>query len=106
MNLRFATYLSGMVLSTLIALTPVRAHSYPVEEIVALVPDSGSPGLRTVNGGVELLIPDTDSHQFYIYSITGQMVKSIITNENITVDLPQGCYIVKCREWSKKIIVR
>ncbi len=62
--------------------------------------------VKPVGGGVQITVNDTDSHQFYIYSITGQMIKSVTVSESAVVDLPQGCYIIKCKQWSKKIVVR
>lgn len=66
-----------------------------------------TPELRVVHGGIEISNPYDIARFFYIYSITGQMVKSLeVTDGTVTVNLPQGCYIVKCDKWSKKIIVR
>ncbi len=65
-----------------------------------------APTIKTVSQGIELTVPDGESHQFYIYSITGQMIKSVEVRETAIVDLPCGYYIVKCREWSKKIVVK
>lgn len=49
-----------------------------------------------------------DSHtNFEIYSITGQKVKSVTIESGSTkVELPKGCYIVRCPQWSKKVIVK
>lgn len=65
-----------------------------------------TPTVKAVSQGIELTVPDGDSHQFYIYSITGQMIRSVEVRESAVVDLPCGYYIVKCREWSKKIVVK
>ncbi|MCM1021211.1 MAG: T9SS type A sorting domain-containing protein [Muribaculum sp.] len=62
--------------------------------------------VKPVNGGLQISVNDDETHQFYVYSITGQMVKSVNVSETIVVDLPQGCYIVKCKQWSKKIVIR
>lgn len=44
---------------------------------------------------------------FEIYSITGQKVKSVTLESGSTkVELPKGCYIVRCPQWSKKVIVK
>ena len=61
-----------------------------------------APSMKAVPQGIELTVTDGETHHFYIYSITGQMVKSMDVVESVTVDLPQGYYIVKC----KKIVVR
>ncbi len=66
-----------------------------------------APGI-TVNQGSITLTPSASDAEFnfFIYSITGQLVKRArVTDSAITVELPTGCYIVKCERWSKKIIV-
>lgn len=78
-------------------------HSFEEDSITAI---NAGPALKSVSGGIEIAINDEAKHDFYIYSITGQMVKSITLSETTVVDLPQGCYIVKCESWSKKIVVR
>lgn len=58
-----------------------------------------------VDGGINLVA--TEQTNFEIYSITGQRVKSVaVSNESIKVDLPKGCYIVRCAKWSKKVLVK
>ncbi len=64
------------------------------------------PSMKSVSGGIEISANDEQPHHFYIYSITGQMIKSVDIQDSQVIDLPQGCYIVKCNEWSKKIVVR
>lgn len=65
-----------------------------------------TPSIKMIPQGIELTVNDGEAHQFYIYSITGQMIKSVEVRETAVVDLPCGYYIVKCREWSKKIVVK
>ena len=56
------------------------------------------------NGGIRLM-SDTKT-VFDIYSITGQRIKSIsIDSDSQTIELPKGCYIVRCSQWSKKVVV-
>jgi len=64
--------------------------------------------VSTANGEMEISNPGNESMRFHIFSITGQMVKAVevSSGERVTVDLPSGCYIVKCSQWSKKIVVR
>lgn len=58
-----------------------------------------------VEGGIQLSA--TERTSFEIYSITGQRVKSaMVENSTVKVDLPKGCYIVRCAQWSKKVIVK
>ena len=58
-----------------------------------------------VGGGIQLSA--TERTGFEIYSITGQRVKSVtVENTTVKVELPKGCYIVRCALWSKKVIVK
>ncbi|MCM1311023.1 MAG: T9SS type A sorting domain-containing protein [Bacteroides sp.] len=58
-----------------------------------------------VEGGIQLYA--TERTGFEIYSITGQRVNSsTVENSSVKVDLPKGCYIVRCAKWSKKVIVK
>ena len=45
---------------------------------------------------------------FSVYSITGQIVKSVSVpgGTTATINLPKGFYIVKCEYWSRKVIVK
>lgn len=63
--------------------------------------------LRVVRGHIELTAQQGHTYTFQIYSITGQLVKSVtVTSSTEVISLPQGYYIVKCSEWSKKAVVR
>lgn len=58
-----------------------------------------------IMGGIKLVAESEIT--FDIYSITGQRVKSISVDSGTKqVDLPKGCYIVRCSQWSKKVIVK
>ena len=69
---------------------------------------STTPRLSVVPGGLKIeVVSDATNESFTIYSITGQVVKSFTLNAGVEmVDLPQGCYIIKCSQWSKKVVVR
>lgn len=58
--------------------------------------------------GIVLAVIGEKSEKFHIYSITGQLVKAIEVGAGGSerVELPRGCYIVKCSRWSKKVMVR
>ena len=46
---------------------------------------------------------------FYVYSITGQLVKVVRVgaDQRVSVEFPKGFYIVKCsNQWSRKVVVR
>lgn len=65
------------------------------------------PTLSTRRGAIEITCPaDGRTYTFQIYAITGQLLKRIqVTETSVTIELPQGCYIVKCGSWVKKAIV-
>ena len=82
-----------------VAASPVTSSIYAFEdESIATV--NVVPTLKSVSGGIEITVSDGIKHDFYIYSI------SVSLDDTSTIDLPQGCYIVKCESWSKKIVVR
>lgn len=58
-----------------------------------------------VSNGIKLTAPSRTN--FEIYSITGQRVKSVsVDSGTVKVELPKGCYIVRCPQWSKKVVVK
>lgn len=62
--------------------------------------------VRAGSGYLELANPGDAVRRFHIYSITGQLVKSVDVQGTAVVELPQGCYIVKCDSWSRKVVVK
>lgn len=67
-----------------------------------------APAVKSVASGIEITgAASTDCH-FSIYSITGQLVKTVdvAASTRVTVDLPKGYYIVKCSAWARKVVVR
>lgn len=66
--------------------------------------------VRTGSGRLELSVASAAEApvRFYVYSITGQMLKSVdvAPGQSVCVDVPQGYYIVKCADWSKQVVVR
>ncbi len=47
------------------------------------------------------------SSTFTVYSITGQVVKSVtLKSDSVTVSLPQGFYIIKGEENTVKVVVK
>ncbi|WP_407405444.1 T9SS type A sorting domain-containing protein [Sodaliphilus sp.] len=65
----------------------------------------------TATGGVgHITFATTGSDAvFHIYSITGQLLKTVRLNADAhtTIEMPKGFYVVKCSsQWSRKVIVR
>ena len=65
----------------------------------------------TVIGGkgtIAMVAGDSDA-TFNIYSITGQLIKTVRVNAGtkVIIDVPKGFYIVKCSgRWSRKVVVK
>lgn len=63
--------------------------------------------IKVGHGQAELTVNGSNPIKFQIYSITGQLVKSVdVADGSIIVELPRGLYIVKCDLWSKQIVVK
>jgi len=66
----------------------------------------------TVRGGDGriTLVAGTAEASFTIYSITGQVVRTVTVSPEatVTVELPKGFYIVKYNhgQWSRKVVVK
>ena len=60
------------------------------------------------NGRIVLVAGSRDT-QFSIYSVTGQLIKTVRVNadQRLSVDVPKGFYVVKCSgQWSRKVVVK
>lgn len=65
------------------------------------------PVVSVEKGFVELTAPDGDVVKFEIFSITGQLVKSVtVKSSTVKVDLPKGFYIIKCENWTKRVMIK
>ncbi|WP_295730980.1 hypothetical protein [uncultured Muribaculum sp.] len=93
------TLVTGLAFGSIVTV----AQSNDIEQISAI---AHTPSARPVSGGIELTTPGDAPCCFYIYSITGQMVKSAEISGSAVVELPRGCYIIKCAKWSKKVVVK
>lgn len=64
--------------------------------------------IRTSESGLEISVASSDKAlKIEIYSITGQLVKSLdIENGTERISLPKGCYIVRTHNGSKKVVVK
>lgn len=80
---------------------PMRASSLPPVE------DTASTAASVRVDGCAVYIAAAPGIKVDIYSITGSRIKATTTDRNGTacVELPQGCYIVRCSDMSKKILV-
>lgn len=98
-------YLKALILAGALATTlapAAMASQAPARQQVETV----SSSVRPCAGYLEITATADAPMRFYIYSITGQLVKSIDVLGTVQVELPHGYYIVKCSEWSKQVIVK
>ncbi len=66
-----------------------------------------TPSLKSGTGQIELISATDEQTTFFIYSITGQLIKRVnVTSGAVTVELKRGYYIVKCEKWSKRAVVK
>lgn len=77
----------------------------PSSEVAGAVVE---PSVKVLHHTIEIHNPTSQSLHFYIYSITGQMIKELTVDqsETATVELPAGCYIVRCETGTRKVVVR
>ncbi len=65
----------------------------------------------TANGGIGHIYLTAASSEvtFSIYSITGQLLRTVRVpaDSHVSVEIPKGFYIVKCNAgWSRKVVVK
>lgn len=110
MDMKHSLTASILALAALMAPDAAVAARCPapdVESVGDCAVTSG-PSVRSVDGGLELSASNDNAQVFLIYSITGQLVKTVSVSaaSHETVSLPGGCYVVRCQVWAKKIVVR
>ncbi len=94
-------YLSTLVIALALACGSVGAVASEARPVV-----EAQVTVRAGSGYLELANPGDATKRFYVYSITGQLVKSVDVQGTMVVELPQGCYIVKCGSFSRKVVVK
>lgn len=66
-----------------------------------------TPSVSVEKGFVELTSPDGEAVKFEIFSITGQLIKSVtVKGSTVKIDLPKGFYIIKCESWTKRVMLK
>lgn len=75
-----------------------------VQEIT--VTDKVGPTFSINGASVEFTTDITTKVE--IFSITGQLVKSLTVNPGTTlrIELPKGFFIIKCEYWAKRVMVK
>lgn len=89
---------------------PSSAEAAPMHDVEAVEHDEKvvSLAMEITDAGMQLSNSSTEAELFMIYSITGQLVKkiSVAAGSKTVVSRPGGCYVVRCRVWAKKTVVR
>lgn len=89
-------------------LAPALLSSFVTDaaEIVTPQPDNDGIVVKTRSGGLEISVQSEHTVTFHIYSVTGQLVRTVkIADSSESIDLPPGYYIVKCDRWSHRYLV-
>ncbi len=102
--MRRLLYIFTLCVALAVGAVSVNAYAEPRVEQV-------SSEETTVYGGkgtIAMVAGESDA-TFNIYSITGQLIKTVRVSAGtkVTVDVPKGFYIVKCAgRWSRKVVVK
>lgn len=93
----------------MLSLTAPMAMAAADKGVASEVVSQQGTTVRVNQGHIELAAVD-QAATFSLYSITGQLVKSVTVSagSTMTLDLPKGVYIVRCAEgqWVKRVMVR
>ncbi len=75
----------------------------PVEERA----QEQQPLVKVSGTVIELRSPNQEAVKFQIFSITGQLIKTLTVKAMpVKVELPKGFYIVKCDNWTKRVMLK
>lgn len=93
-----------IMLSFAIGTTAIASHDIEsIDRDITL-----TTSVKASQGHIILSSSESKTITFHIYSIIGQLVKSVtVAPESETiVEMPRGYYIVKCEKWTKQVIVK
>lgn len=102
--------LAAIVAALSVVAVPVAAMpgSAPIMPTEQLEQHADDPVVATHDGVIELTSRGSADRTFQIYSIVGQLVRTVTVRAGDTeqLELRAGCYVVRCGRWSKKVVVR
>lgn len=99
-------FISAAILSLAIATASSQWQASARPAVESRVSDH-QPAVSVDKGFVELTAPDGEAVKFEIFSITGQLVKSVtVKGSTVKIDLPKGFYIIKCDSWTKRVMLK
>lgn len=67
---------------------------------------ANEPSVSSAGNVIELRSNGSGTVRFEIFSITGQLIKSVNVKSVSRIELPKGFYIVKCDAWTKRVVVK
>lgn len=101
-RLLFTTLLMIGALTAQVAIC-APAQSLPREEVQL----AASPSVSIDGAVIEMRNPYSEPVKFQIFSITGQLIKSVVVKAvPVRIELPKGFYIVKCDNWTKRVMLK
>lgn len=99
-------YIRKIFVALLLAAAPAAAFQAAASERIEQ-PEANQSIIKVTPGGELELTALNSTTRFDIYTITGQLVKTLeLRNETERVQLPSGCYIVRTQDRSQKIVIR
>ena len=102
--MRRLLYIFTISLALAVSAVSVNLYAEPRVEQVSSDEASVVGGKGTIS-----MVAGDNNATFNIYSITGQLIKTVRVNAGtkVTIDIPKGFYIVKCSgKWSRKVVVK
>lgn len=101
-------YLFRYIIAAVLTITPIGIMAIAASSDNQSIENLASGPRATGSTGFISLVSYSSDTNFTIYSITGQVVKSlkVASGTSINVELPAGFYIVKCHAWSRKVVVK
>lgn len=97
-----------ILISCAVAGSPLLPYAADARPQAAERIEAESIVLTSSSTAISISVRVDSTIRFYIYSITGQLIKTVDVQGGCSesVELGKGCYIVKCSQWSKKVMVR
>lgn len=97
---------SALILALLIQGVALNAFAQIKPQIYSYAQEK--EGAHVSIDGTVLTIRSDAASKFEIYSITGQLIRSLSVNAGATVkvELAKGFYIIKCESWTKRIVIK
>ncbi len=97
-------YISVALFISMMTIGSSAVYAFSAQEIEVTTPHAS---VKSISGAITLTTISDEPIQFQIFSITGQIIKTVTLSQgSTTIELPRGYYIVKCNYWSKTVIVK